>query len=88
MTVGRQIVKIADLARLELTEEERERFGAEFESIVAYFAELQKLQLKGEMVLGYPCPRVEDKPRDYDIKVEELTEHLKDGQFHIPPWLA
>jgi aspartyl/glutamyl-tRNA(Asn/Gln) amidotransferase C subunit len=88
MTVGKQIVKIADLARLQLTEEERKRFGAEFEKIVAYFAQLQKLKLEGEMVLPYQCPRAPDKPRDYDIKVEELTEHLKDGQFHIPPWLA
>jgi aspartyl/glutamyl-tRNA(Asn/Gln) amidotransferase C subunit len=88
MTVGKQIVKVADLARLDLTGEERKRFGAEFEKIVAYFAQLQKLELEGEMLLGYPCPRIEDKPRDYDIKVEELTKHLKQGQFHIPPWLA
>lgn len=88
MTVGKQIVKVADLARLELTEEERKRFGAEFEKIVAYFAQLQKLELEGEMMLGYPCPRIPDDPREYDIKVEELTKHLKQGQFHIPPWLV
>ena len=88
MTVGRQIVKVADLARLELTGEERKRFGTEFGKIVAYFAQLQKLELEGEMLLPYPCPRIPDKPRDYDIKVEELTKHLKQGQFHIPPWLV
>jgi aspartyl/glutamyl-tRNA(Asn/Gln) amidotransferase C subunit len=88
MAIGKDIVKIASLARMELTEAERERLGTEFEKITAYFADLQKLQLEGEMTLGYRCPRVEDTPRDYDIKIEELTEHLKDGQFHIPPWLA
>jgi len=88
MAIGKDIVKIASLARMELTEAERERLGAEFEKITAYFADLQKLQLEGEMTLDYPCPRVADESRDCDIKIEELTDHLKDGQFHIPPWLA
>lgn len=88
MPLANEIIKVAELARLELTPAERARLGKEFEQITAYFMELQRLTLKGEMTLGYPCPRVSDVPRDYDIKIGELTSHLKDGQFHIPPWLA
>lgn len=88
MTIGEQIVKVADLARLGLSTEEQERFGKEFEKIVAYFAELQKMKLEGEMTLPFPCPRFEDKPRDFDIKVEDLTKNLKQDQIQIPPWLA
>lgn len=88
MTRGKEIVKVASLARMELTAQERERFGAELEKITAYFAELQKLELAGEMILPYPCPRIPDDPREYDIKVAELCKYLKEGQFHVPPWLA
>lgn len=88
MTLGAEIVKVADLARLELTSQEQKRFGAEFEKIVAYFAELQRLKLEGELFLGYPCPRTPDEPRDYVIEVEKLSKHLKDGYFKIPPLLA
>jgi aspartyl/glutamyl-tRNA(Asn/Gln) amidotransferase C subunit len=88
MTLGAEIVKVAQLARLELKSGERQRFGAEFERITAYFAQLQKLQLKGEMLLGYLCPRMPDKPRSYDIEPEKLSKHLKDGYFKIPPLLA
>lgn len=79
---------MADLARLDLTPQERERFGAEFNKIVNYCGELQRLMLEGEMKLAYPCPRTPDAPRDYDIKVEELSKDLKQGYFRIPPWLA
>jgi len=88
MTLGNEIVKVAELARLELKAEERERFGAEFEAITAYFAQLQRLSLEGEFALGYPCPRADDEPLDCDIKIEELSANLKEGYFQIPPWLA
>lgn len=88
MTLGMEIIKVADLARLELSDEEKVRLSKELEKITAYFAELQRLTLEGEFNLGYPCPRVPDESRDYDIKIEELSSHIKDGLFQIPPWLA
>jgi len=88
MATGKEILKVALLARLELTEEERGKFGSEFEKITAYFAELQKMGISGELVLPYSCPLSSDNPREYDIKLEDLTRHIKDGQVLIPPWLA
>lgn len=88
MALAGEILKVASLARLELKEGERERFSKEFEVIVAYFAELQKLTLEGEMTLDYPCPRFEDEPGDYDIDVGKLSNDLKEGYFKIPPLLA
>ncbi len=88
MSRGREILKVAELARLDLTDAERERLGTQFEQITAYFTELQRLKLKGEFSLGYPCPRSQDVPSDSDIKIEELSSHIRDGLFQIPPWLA
>lgn len=88
MTRGVEILKVAELARLELKSGERQRFGTEFERITAYFAQLQKLSLEGKITFPYPCPRTPDRPRDYEIKVEKLSEYLKDGYFKIPPLLA
>ncbi|MBD3285785.1 hypothetical protein GF359_04925, partial [candidate division WOR-3 bacterium] len=76
------------LARLDLTEEEREKFGSELEKIAAYFSQLQDLGMQGEMIQPYRCPLSPDSPREYDIKVEDFTEHIKEGYFLIPPWLA
>lgn len=88
MTRGVEILKVAELARLELKSGERQRFGTEFERITAYFAQLQKLSPEGEMALGYPCPRMPDEPRSCDIEPEKLSKHLKDGYFKIPPLRA
>ncbi len=88
MALSNEILKVAGLARLELSEEERARFSNELEAIVAYFAELQQLTLEGEMTLDYPCPRFADEPRDCDIDVEKLSQNLKEGYFKIPPLLA
>ena len=88
MSDGREIIKVSGLARIELTVSEQDRFVMEFERITAYFTELQRLELKGEMLLGYPCPRSDDIPRDYDLEIRDLTNHLKEGLFYIPPWLA
>ncbi|MBN2380011.1 aspartyl/glutamyl-tRNA amidotransferase subunit C [candidate division WOR-3 bacterium] len=88
MSVGKQIVKVADLARLDLTEKETERFGAEFDKILAYFSELQEMKMEGEILLPYPCPRAPDDPSSCDIDIEGLSRHLKEGYFLIPPWLA
>jgi len=88
MTRGKEILKVADLARLELNDTEKEKLGREFDKITAYFTQLHKIELGGEMNLGYPCPRAPDSPMDYEIKIEELTSNLKNGHFRTPPWLV
>lgn len=88
MAIADEIIKVAELARLNLSEEERERFGSEFEKIVAYFSELQQLMLGGEMTLEYPCPRFDDVPVGYDIDINRLSRNIKQGYFKIPPLLT
>ncbi len=45
------ILKVAEIARLKLTEEELSRFEKEFEKIFDYFSDLKKLELQKEF--GY-----------------------------------
>lgn len=87
MSVGKEILKVAELARLKLTPEEKERFGSEFEPITAYFAQLQRENLKGRLHIPFPCPLHADEPADCQIKIEELSENIKQGFFRIPPLL-
>ncbi len=85
MTLAHELLKVAALARIELSVEERGNLSREFETIVAYFAELQKLTLEGEMALDYPCPCYPDVPIEYDIDIDKLSKHTKEGYFTIPP---
>jgi aspartyl/glutamyl-tRNA(Asn/Gln) amidotransferase C subunit len=87
MTLGNEIFKIAALARMDLDSQECERLRGEFETITAYFTELQTLGLEGETVLPYPCPRAQDEPHDCKVDVGKLSAHLQDGYFKIPPVL-
>jgi aspartyl-tRNA(Asn)/glutamyl-tRNA(Gln) amidotransferase subunit C len=41
-----EVEHIAKLARLELTEKEKEKFGGQLSAILGYFKELQKIDLK------------------------------------------
>lgn len=45
------ILKVAEIARLKLSEEELSRFEKEFEKIFDYFSDLKKLELQKEF--GY-----------------------------------
>ncbi len=43
----KEVEHIANLARLELTEEEKERFTGQLSEIVSYFEKLQELDVEG-----------------------------------------
>jgi aspartyl-tRNA(Asn)/glutamyl-tRNA(Gln) amidotransferase subunit C len=51
-----EVQRIADLARLELSDEEAERMRAELEAILAYVETLRELDLEGVEPTSHPLP--------------------------------
>ena len=76
----------AHLARLELTEKEKERFAMQLSSILGYFNKLGELDLK-EIELVYQVTGQENVTREDEIKNtdnhEELLKNVpdRDGNF-------
>ena len=85
-----EIEKIAELACLELTEEEKREFAEDFESILGYFKiiDLAKLPVEGPAeqagqeyeVRGFR----EDRAEASGIVLEEFSPYLEDGHFKVP----
>ena len=66
-----QILKIAKLSRLELTDEQCERFGKEMTAIVDWFAKLQEVDTNGVAPMTgvgqKAAPRRDDKATDGNL---------------------
>lgn len=88
MTVTRETVRhIAGLARLDLTDEEAERFGRELSAILAYVEQLEALEAGAAAE-----PEAPDQPRRPD-RVEPWPDvgplhaaapDFADGYFRVP----
>lgn len=74
------VLKLARLARLELTEEEIEEFSGELTAILQYVEQLQRVDIKGleptNQVTGLTNVTRPDEVRDYGYKPEKLLENL------------
>ena len=57
MIDDRTVAHVARLSRLELTDEERERFGAQLGGILEHFQSLLALDLGGEPSAGQPAQK-------------------------------
>jgi len=86
-----QVDHIANLARLKLTDEERERFRQQLSAILEYAARLQALDTAGisptASVLSQSAPGRPDIPRP-GLSLAELFANAPDTeaeQFRIPP---
>ena len=86
-----EVEHIAKLARLELTDEQKERFRGQLEAILDHFARLQILDTKdvsptASASIGQ-MPLRADEPRPGLAKDDLLKNAPKqdDGQFQIPP---
>lgn len=86
-----EVEHIAKLARLELTEEEKERYRAQLSAILEHVAQLQKLDTASipptTSVLGGDSPLRPDQSRP-GLKPETLLQNAPEqekGQFKIPP---
>jgi aspartyl-tRNA(Asn)/glutamyl-tRNA(Gln) amidotransferase subunit C len=84
------VLKLALLSRLKLTDEEIERFRGDLSSILEYVEVLNNVDTSGleptYQVTGLKNVTREDKVRDYGYKSEDLLKNApdaKDNQFKV-----
>lgn len=94
MRLSREDVEhIADLARLQLSEEEKERFAQQLGSILEHVARLQELETAGIPPTSSVLPEQRalraDAPRAGLTKEELLSNapEVMEDQFRVPPIL-
>ena len=84
------IEHVAEVARLKLTEKEKEQFSKELKEVIEAFSKIDKVDTKG---INASLQPVELKNALREDKVEKclsqddvlsLTEHKKDGYFKGP----
>ena len=86
-----EVVHVAKLARLELTEDELERFAGQLNAILEAVGKVAELDLEGVEPTAHPLELVnvwaEDEPRP-SLPVEEALVNAPDreaGFFRVPP---
>lgn len=76
-----EIEKLAKLARISITDEEKAQFGKEIESILGYVSEIQKVAKEGERTISIKNVMREDIPVTTDPKnLLESAPHTE-GDF-------
>ncbi len=86
-----EVEHIAQLARLELTDEEIEQYREQLSDVLDYVARLQGLDTRGipptASVLPPRTVLREDEPRPPLPRAEVLANaaEAQDGQFRVPP---
>ncbi len=82
-----QIEKIAQLANLELTAEEKAQFAGQFTAILDYFAKIQEVQLPPDAELGAgpaPIPLRDDVPEASGVDPQSFSPYLENRHFKVP----
>ncbi len=89
----KEVEHIANLARLELTDEEKAHYREQLSAILDYFSQLRELDTADipptSSVLPQRSVLREDEPRP-GLTLEELLRNAPDaeaGQFRVPPVL-
>jgi len=84
------VLKLARLARLRLSDQEVEQFQSEISSILGYVEQLQKLDLKGleptSQVTGLTNVMRADKEFNYGANTKDLLKNApatKDGHIKV-----
>lgn len=85
-----ELRKIAELARITLSEEERERFAEELTSILEYFDQLQQVDTSGVSPASHAAdlegPLRADRSHHYARPAELLREsESSEGDFFVVP---
>ena len=88
---GEQVVHVAKLARLALTEEELERLGGQLNAILDSVSKVSELDLSDVPPTSHPLDLVnvlaEDVPRPslpHDVALSNAPQ-AEDGAFRVPP---
>lgn len=90
MVSKKDVEHVAELARIELTEEEKEKFTKQLGDIVEYVDQLNELDTKNIDPMAHPCPITNVMRADricYDNTREELLENApeeEDSFFKVP----
>ena len=92
MAISREeVLHVARLARLALTDEEVERLGAQLSAILEAVGKVSELDLEGVEPTAHPLELVnvwaEDEPRE-SLAVDEALANAPDreaGFFRVPP---
>jgi len=84
------VLKLAALSKLRLSDEEIEKMRDELSEILDYVEILDKVEVSGldptYQVTGLKNIRRQDEVKDYGYKTEDLLKNapaLKDGQFKV-----
>ena len=89
MLTKEEVVKIASLARIELTEKEVEKFRKEISTVLEYVDELQKVNTEGleevSQVTGLVNVQREDKVVEAENREEIFSQapEMKDGYYKV-----
>ena len=84
------IEKVARLARLELSEEEKSTFGSQLEQILSYMEQLNRLDTSGVEPTSHAIPvynvfrEDEVKPSLPQEEVLAIAPDEEDGHFKVP----
>jgi aspartyl-tRNA(Asn)/glutamyl-tRNA(Gln) amidotransferase subunit C len=84
------IEKVAKLARLVLSEEEKRTFGDQLEQILTYMEQLNRLDTTGVEPTSHAIPihnvfrEDETRPSFPREEVMEITPEEEDGHFRVP----
>ena len=84
------IEKVARLARLELSEEEKKTFGNQLEQILAYMEQLNRLDTTGVEPTSHAIPIQnafrgdETRPSSLREEVLDIAPEEEDGHFRVP----
>lgn len=89
------VLKLARLARLSLSDEEVEQYRSELSDILEYVEQLSSVDVEGlkptNQVTGLTNVTRPDKTRDYGYSPEDLLRNVpavKDGQIKVKRTLA
>lgn len=81
------IEKIARLANLELTDQEKQMFAGQFSAILDYFAKIQQVKLPPDIEQGVPGPAIpmrDDEPEPSGVSPESFSPYLENHHFKVP----
>jgi len=84
------IEKVARLARIQLTEEEKRTFGSQLEQILTYMEQLNRLDTTGVEPTSHAIPVVnvfrvdEVRPSTPREKILKASPDQEDGHFKVP----
>ena len=93
MAIDIDIAYVARLARIELTEEERDHYGSQLEGILVHAARVQQLPTEGVEPTAHPLPMVNSfRPDEVVPSLARDTAlsqapSAEDGYFRVPPTL-